>query len=157
MRNPRSQNRTGWIALALLLAIASTAAVVSAQEAGVDQLVEKGRVSYLAHCASCHGNDARGSGIIAPYLKIHPSDLTQIASRNQGAFPFDLVFDIVEGREIPGHGTRAMPVWGPAFTGLDPEANKTSVKEQVAELVYFLKSIQPVLPVAPVKMGGADH
>jgi mono/diheme cytochrome c family protein len=157
MRNRQSNNRSGWIVLVVAALVAAAAAAAGAQENDVAELIEKGRSSYLDLCASCHGTDAQGNGIIAPYLKTSPTDLTGIAARNQGSFPFDDVYDIVDGREIPGHGTRSMPVWGPAFLGMDAEADKRVVKEKIVELVYFLKSIQPAMPILPVKLGGASE
>ncbi len=157
MRIGRSANQVGfWILAAAALSVA-TAGGALAQEADVDGLIERGAKSYLSYCGSCHGDDAKGDGLIAPYLKTIPPDLTQINARNQGEFPFDQMYDIVDGRDVPGHGTRAMPVWGPAFMGMDEDADRKSVKEKVVELVYYLKSIQP--PIAPQnpKMGGAPE
>ena len=113
MRNPRSQNRTGWIALALLLAIASTAAVVSAQEAGVDQLVEKGRVSYLAHCASCHGREGQGLKALYPAL----TDSAYLGDRI-GELPC-LISSGVRGKIVTGKRTKNIRM--PAFADLSIE------------------------------------
>lgn len=51
-------------------------------------------------------------------LKVPPSDLTRIAARNGGVYAVARVEKIISGEEqIPGgHGTRAMPVWGPIFS-----------------------------------------
>jgi mono/diheme cytochrome c family protein len=73
---------------------------------------------YTAYCAVCHGADARGEGPLATSLKAAPSDLTRIAARNSGMFPRTRVERIISGEEqVPGgHGSRAMPVWGPIFS-----------------------------------------
>lgn len=73
---------------------------------------------FTAYCAVCHGADARGEGPLATSLKAAPSDLTRIAARNSGAFPRARVERIIAGEEqIPGgHGSRAMPIWGPIFS-----------------------------------------
>jgi hypothetical protein len=51
-------------------------------------------------------------------LKVPPSDLTRIGARNGGVYPMARVERIISGEEqLPsGHGTRAMPVWGPIFS-----------------------------------------
>lgn len=156
MRTRIIGNRTcHWILSAIALTVLVTGGVFAQQE-DVAKLVERGEQSYLAYCGSCHGEDATGNGLIAPYLKSAVPDLTQINARWQGEFPFDAMYDIVDGRDVPGHGTRAMPVWGPAFLGMADEPDKKVVKEKVIELVYYLKSIQPAMATTPVKMGGSE-
>jgi mono/diheme cytochrome c family protein len=77
-----------------------------------------GPALFKAYCAVCHGIDARGSGPMALSLKFPPSDLTRIAARNGGAWPQARVEGIISGQgPLPGgHGTSAMPVWGPIFS-----------------------------------------
>lgn len=77
-----------------------------------------GPALYKAYCAVCHGVDARGGGPMSVSLKVPPSDLTRIAARNGGVYAVARVEKIISGEEqIPGgHGTRAMPVWGPIFS-----------------------------------------
>jgi mono/diheme cytochrome c family protein len=113
-----------------------------AQESGEDvtALIERGKVSYTAHCAACHGVSGLGDGMVAQYLTVAPTDLTRLAT--EGDFPFEDVYDAIDGRVVPGHGTREMPVWGPALTGMDGVGDKKAVKEKIVELVYFLKSVQ---------------
>ena len=73
---------------------------------------------YKAYCAVCHGKDGKGDGPMAPSLKVAVADLTHITARNRGKFPLPRVQKIISGDEqLPaGHGTRAMPVWGPVFS-----------------------------------------
>lgn len=80
----------------------------------------KGPELFKAYCATCHGKDAKGGGPMASSLRIAPSDLTRIAVRNGGTFPFLQVQKIISGEQpLPAtHGTREMPVWGPIFRGL---------------------------------------
>jgi mono/diheme cytochrome c family protein len=91
-----------------------------AQQPKPDRLIDSvdGPALYTAYCAVCHGTDARGGGPMATSLKVPPSDLTRIAARNGGVFPQAIVEKIISGEEqVPGgHGTRAMPVWGPIFS-----------------------------------------
>ena len=77
-----------------------------------------GAALYRAYCAVCHGVDARGRGPMAASLKIPPPDLTKVAARNGGVYPAARVERVISGEvELPtGHGTGAMPVWGPIFS-----------------------------------------
>jgi mono/diheme cytochrome c family protein len=77
-----------------------------------------GQALYNAYCAACHATDARGGGPMAASFKVPPPDLTRIAARNGGVYPASRVERIISGEEpLPGgHGTRAMPVWGPIFS-----------------------------------------
>jgi mono/diheme cytochrome c family protein len=125
-------------ALALLLATAPGTGQAEGED--VTALIERGQVSYMAHCAACHGAEGLGGGPVAQYLTVSPTDLTQLGVGDE--FPFDEVYDVIDGREVPGHGTREMPVWGPALTGMDATGDRKAVKEKLVELVYFLKSMQ---------------
>ena len=77
-----------------------------------------GPALYKAYCAVCHGPNARGGGPMAMSLKVPPPDLTRIAARNGGVWSQARIERIISGDEpLPGgHGTRAMPVWGPIFS-----------------------------------------
>jgi len=78
----------------------------------------EGPALYKAYCAVCHGNKGRGDGPMMAALKVAPTDLTRIAAGNKGVYPAARVERIISGEEqIPGgHGTGAMPVWGPIFS-----------------------------------------
>ena len=73
---------------------------------------------YKAYCAVCHGANGKGGGPMAQALRTTPADLTTIAARNGGAYPLGKVEKIIAGETQPGsgHGTAAMPVWGPIFS-----------------------------------------
>ena len=78
--------------------------------------VFSGRVTFQRYCASCHGAEGHGDGNVAQYLKIPPADLTRIQAENDGEFPADDVRAFIDGRrDVAGHGTREMPVWGEVF------------------------------------------
>ena len=72
---------------------------------------------YKAYCASCHGADAKGDGVMTPSLRVKPSDLTRLAARNGGTFPLMRIEGIISGEVLPAtsHGSSQMPVWGPIF------------------------------------------
>lgn len=72
-----------------------------------------GQWEFENRCASCHGVGAKGDGWMAKYLSRRPPALTQIKKRNGGSFPYDYVYQIIDGRkEVELHGPREMPVWG---------------------------------------------
>ena len=50
-------------------------------------LAELGEPTFLRHCTSCHGLDARGNGPVAHALRTPPADLRRIAERHGGVFP----------------------------------------------------------------------
>ena len=104
-------------------------------------------------CAVCHGLDGQGNGPLTVLLKVRPPDLTDLAARNGGKFPFDYVMRIIDGRVTVGpHGTRDMPVWGDRFmrdfpktATQEPHRSKTAeplVRARILELTYYLRSIQ---------------
>lgn len=81
-----------------------------------DKMVDVGKGEYNAACASCHGVQGTGDGPAADQMKAKVPDLTGLTKANQGVFPFDKVYQIIDGRaEIKAHGSRDMPVWGGAF------------------------------------------
>lgn len=73
---------------------------------------------FKAYCVVCHGANGKGGGPMAAALKVAPADLTKIAARNGGNYPLGKVEKIIAGEESAGggHGTQAMPVWGPIFS-----------------------------------------
>ena len=80
--------------------------------------VDVGKQEYDWHCASCHGESGTGNGELKRWLTRAPSDLTTIAKRNGGAFPNQLVWEMIDGRsgiEIGAHGSRTMSVWGQRY------------------------------------------
>ena len=129
------------VLVAAIALLTSVVGVAAEGDEDVASLIDRGQVSYVAHCASCHGIEGTGEGLVAEYLTVQPSDLTRLDGGG-GEFPFDDIYDIIDGREVPGHGTREMPVWGPTFKGLDETTDKKSIKEKIVELVYYVKSIQ---------------
>lgn len=105
MKTASSFNR-----IAIIGAMAVSVGSVSAQDRDI------GKIEYQSNCASCHGIGAKGDGPMSTELKRRPTDLTVLAKRNNGVFPLNSVYRIIDGRDaIPSHGTREMPVWGYRF------------------------------------------
>ena len=102
---------------------------------------DTGSQLFRAHCASCHGTDARGTGPVAGQLRHAPADLTQYTRRNGGTFPSERVHRIIDGRDVAAHGDREMPVWGQVFK-MQPAASAAAVKERIDAIVRYLEGIQ---------------
>ena len=99
-------------ATALVLAHAAVGAWAQPSSADLGQL------EYEGSCASCHGATGKGDGRMRGYLTKPPSDLTTLSKRSGGAFPTQLVWEMIDGRtssDIGPHGSREMPVWGSTF------------------------------------------
>jgi mono/diheme cytochrome c family protein len=155
MKRPRS-SLTGGVALAVTLlmlgTLSPTPAVSGREETGGHRgfMAAKGRVTYSAYCSNCHGAGGTGNGNLARYLTVSPSDLTRLAIENDGQFPAELVRQAIDGRkEVRGHGSQDMPVWGDVFQDSlsEPAPNTEETGEEraqrkVAELVLYLETIQ---------------
>lgn len=135
------------VAAASILALAH-AGYANAQDAGAD--FDPRAYEFLNACASCHGADGKGAGFLTRVFKgIDPGDLTQLAANNNGTFPFDAVYEVIDGRaDVAAHGERKMPVWGDRYMersmnqwGPD-EINTLRVRNRILELVHYLQSIQ---------------
>jgi len=135
---------------AILLATLLSLFLVAAPKAGpaVDDalpsnVVPSGKAMYKQYCAVCHGVEAKGDGPYAPMLKVPPPDLTALAKRHDGKFPYDYVSTIL--RFGPGptilHGTADMPAWGPIFQYLDKN-NERAVEQRIKNLCDYLASLQ---------------
>jgi mono/diheme cytochrome c family protein len=134
-------------AIAPAIAIAACGTAALAAEAN-----QAARQDFLALCADCHGEDARGNGPSAKNLTEKPPDLTRISDRADGRFDEKVVFDWIVGFEMPAsHGTREMPIWGDWLldeavgesTSLEAaKAAETEVTERVMALVRYLRTLQ---------------
>jgi mono/diheme cytochrome c family protein len=118
----------------IVIAIIGFSACASAQN------IAEGKMQYQSSCAACHGMEAKGDGPVAKELKTRPTDLTILAKNNNGVFPDDMVYQVIDGRNstIASHGTREMPIWGYRFG--PPQAFR--FKHHVLAVIDYLKSIQ---------------
>lgn len=120
------------------------------------QGVDVGKMEYQSSCAVCHGIDAKGNGPVSKALKTHPADLTVLAKKNNGVFPLNAVYEIIDGRnsKISSHGIREMPIWGYRFTPpqtprlkddyiyLPPDSPEPVIATRILAVIDYLNRIQ---------------
>jgi mono/diheme cytochrome c family protein len=131
------------IAIVLAALLLRSSPLAEAQEM---EVIAGGEIEYQNYCAVCHGIDGRGQGIMSKYLTVRPTDLTQIAKKSGGAFPFWQVYRTIDGgEEVRGHGTRDMPVWGDRFraqAGGNDSGSRAQAAGRLLGLVFYLQHIQ---------------
>lgn len=113
--------------------------------------LDLGRSEYNGSCAVCHGYTGKGDGPMKPQLTNKIPDLTALARNNKGVFPFDRVYQIIDGREeVKAHGTREMPVWGRHFNMQDsiyfenypPQNAESAARSRILALTEYLYRLQ---------------
>ena len=104
------------VASILVAAVMLAPGWVTAASAQEYKQATTGGEIFRTYCASCHGTSARGDGPLASAMNRKPANLTEIAKRNGGEYPSEMVFKVIDGRQpIRGHGGPDMPVWGDVF------------------------------------------
>ncbi|MGE5215434.1 MAG: c-type cytochrome [Chloroflexota bacterium] len=110
------------------------------------EVIASGEIEYQNYCAVCHGVDAKGQGLMSKFLTVRPTDLTQLKKNNDGTFPFWRTYRVIDGREeVPGHGTREMPLWGDRFrtqAGGGDTGSRAQAAGRLIGLVFYLQHIQ---------------
>jgi mono/diheme cytochrome c family protein len=114
-------------------------------------MADLGKQEYESNCIGCHGRAGKGDG---PYLlllaKKEPADLTTLTRKNNGVFPLQRVYEVIDGRQaLEAHGPRDMPIWGldyragshayPRDEPYDPEA---FVRSRILALVDYINRLQ---------------
>jgi mono/diheme cytochrome c family protein len=134
----------GYFALVILRA--APQATTNSKEQAREELERliysvKGPDLFRAHCAPCHGLEAKGNGILSRSLKTKPADLTVLAKNNGGKFPAARVQKTITGEDVvASHGTREMPIWGPIFHQVEQDQDFGNVRIQ--NLLGYLETIQ---------------
>jgi mono/diheme cytochrome c family protein len=101
-----------------------------------------GQEMFNSYCAVCHGTDGKGAGPAASALKVAPTDLTALTTKNGGKYPSLHVSSVLRGEgELPAHGSKDMPVWGPLFRHLS-QGHDAEVQQRIANLNQYVESIQ---------------
>jgi len=130
--------------------LGTTATAFAQQASSQPKRVDLGKTEYESNCASCHGLTGKGDGPMAGYVSPKIADLTTLAKKNNGILPVSAMYDIIVGeREVPGHGSRDMPVWGREYrikageyyvdVPYDPEAY---VRTHVLALIEYINRLQ---------------
>ena len=132
------------LSLAVAIGVASTATA---------DRVNIGHSVFDNRCAICHGLNGKGGGEFAETLTVKPADLTVLQKNNGGVFPFQRVYNFIDGSEtVAAHGTRDMPIWGRAFTkeaaeslagaGLSPDDAADIARGRILALIEYISTLQ---------------
>jgi len=108
-----------------------------------------GKREYERKCAVCHGLKGKGDGPFA-FIGMTVADLTTLSKRNNGVFPVQRLYEIIDGTEIlTAHGTRDMPIWGTVYreqleeayfdVPFNPEAY---VRAHILALIEYISRLQ---------------
>ena len=101
-----------------------------------------GKQMFKQYCAACHGVDGKGRGPVMYSLKTPAPDLTTLAKRHEGKFPYDYVTSVLRfGPGFASHGSADMPTWGALFQYLD-KYNQAAVLKRIKNLCDYLASLQ---------------
>ena len=136
MDNPR-------MAYVVALVLAAAPAFCAAGDQALDTAAAaKGQVTFTRFCVSCHGPAGKGDGSIAGDLRVPVPDLTEMANRNAGKYPYDRVTRVITTAElVRGHGTVEMPAWGDVFKktrGTD----EATIEAAIRDLNHYIWSLQ---------------
>jgi mono/diheme cytochrome c family protein len=109
-----------------------------------------GKGLFTTFCIGCHGENGKGDGPTARWLKTSPADLTQLTRNNKGVFPDARVLNILKGDVIlNAHGTQEMPTWGPPLRHLD--GDPIAGLKRMYSLVLYIAELQPSADAASGK------
>lgn len=127
-----------WIALGFgaLVFLSAQAAIASEEE-----VLRDGKEEYQVYCVACHGENGKGDGRMAEILLIKPTDLTQIAKRNDGVFPFWHVYGTIDG-SVPVRGHIYMPNWERRFRAEEEKRGYARSYLRILTLTHYLETIQ---------------
>jgi hypothetical protein len=131
--------------LALSFGVAGLGLAVACATVDMPEPVE-GQILYDQNCAICHGDDARGGGLLAQKTDPAPPDLTRITFRERDVFPRTRVLSVIDGytRQSPDE---AMPEFGLLLQGetvpvVLEDGTLSPVPRPLAALLAYLESIQ---------------
>jgi mono/diheme cytochrome c family protein len=111
------------------------------------EAIAQGKADFNKYCAPCHSESGKGNG---PEVKvipgIKPKDLTTIAARNGGVFPYRDVEATIDGRKlVPGHKRLDMPFWGVNFQQPEQEftpASEAKARKRIDAIVDYVATLQ---------------
>lgn len=137
-------------ALLAMTIIAGPAMAAYGAEPSAPDRLDIGKREYDAKCAICHGHTGRGDGPYAGLLNIKTPNLTTLAQRNHGVFPFLWVQEVIDGRQsFKAHGPREMPIWGLDYLAKARESNlefpneaEAYVRARILALAEYIYRLQ---------------
>jgi len=127
---------------AVVLGVALACSPALAQDAHTDVA---GKTLYLHYCSSCHGQDGKGGGALAPILQLKPTDLTQLEKNSDGEFSYMDLLQSIDGRSrVRGHGETGMPVWGQVLAPDKdaPVGEQLRAAGKLLLITYYVESLQ---------------
>ena len=106
--------------------------------------VPAGQETFMSYCVACHGKSAQGDGPLAEDLPVRPADLTMLAARNNGVFPYSDVMAQIYG--YPGQ-FHVMPEFGPVLEGpkvmwRDETGAVVETPKALLDLAQYLETLQ---------------
>jgi mono/diheme cytochrome c family protein len=130
------------VALLFVPSVKADRQITADQPPSLPTSLASGKQLYQQYCAACHGADAKGHGPAADTLKRPPTNLTTLAIRHGGKFPYDYVSSVLLfGPGNPAHGSAVMPTWGFIFRYLDTQ-NEAAVRQRINNLSGYLLYLQ---------------
>lgn len=130
-----------WLRPLAWFAVLAAAAGAQAEESKLEQ----GGQMYRRFCGACHGLTGQGDGIVSGLMQPPPTNLTLLAKRNGGVFPFMQTMNQTNGTTaVRAHGDPNMPVWGeilkePLRSDGETRAN---VQGRTMLIVKYIESLQ---------------
>jgi len=108
-----------------------------------EAIVSIGGKLYQKHCADCHGADGRGGAVTGAAQTVEAPDLTGLAARRDGEFPFWELYEQISGSELmPAHATRHMPIWGQELAVDAGERDAEIARGRILALMAYLATLQ---------------
>ncbi len=111
-----------------------------------------GKREYDGSCAVCHGVTGKGNGPYAGIIETRIPDITTLQKRNNGVFPFNRVYEMIDGRAaVKAHGPRDMPIWGNLYNDkaveyysdfFRPYDAEGYVRGRILALINYVYSLQ---------------
>jgi len=140
--------KNSWSVVAVVIAMVVMASAQDQAKTAIKHVPIKptsaasGQEMYKTYCAVCHGTDGKGNGPAAEALKVPPTDLTTMATRNSGKYPALRVAAIIRGEAVlAAHGTKEMPIWGNLFRSISG-GHDAEVQQRVSNLNEYIGSLQ---------------
>lgn len=131
--------------IAVSLALCSGAVLAQQQKS------DSGKLEFDTNCAICHGPAGKGDGSLSDLLRTRASDLTQLAKKNQGILPVNRMYEVIDGRGVPSHGSREMPIWGRTYLVEDAQRliearghydSEALVRGRILMLIEYINRLQ---------------